>query len=99
MTFDAQVFCVGVRWLRVHRGMSGHADREDWVADVPHFCASVHDYQFRPPYWGIVKYTSFESACRAELKKTLDNAKLEMAQLASKLHSLKQVLARLEKKK
>lgn len=70
MRFDAQTERFSVRWLRVLGGMSGKNDREDWVADLPAVCVSVHDYHWNGDDFGP-SYESFDNACRVELRNEL----------------------------
>lgn len=99
MIFDAEVLVEGIRWLRVQGGMGQGSPlprnsnpREDWVADIPHGCASVHDYQFREPRWGFHEYNSFEEACREQLKNTIARVEGDAAEAEAKAHSLKKFL-------
>ncbi len=52
MTFDAEFFHRGIRWLRVKGGMGERGDREDWVADIPNVSISVHDYHWNGDSFG-----------------------------------------------
>ena len=54
-------------------GMGGRGDREDWVADIPIGCASVHNYMFRKPYFGFDIYKSFNDAIVGQMKRTRNN--------------------------
>lgn len=76
MTYDAQLIFRGVQWLRVKDGMSGNADREDWVANLGGVCISVHDYCFRAPYWGHESHRAKDifGAMDIQLKEGLQQA-------------------------
>lgn len=93
MEFDAEVQVSGVRWLRVMGGMGDKPDndREDWVADVP-LTASVHDYQWREPFWGSVRYATFEQGCRDQFKYALERLQAESTELESKLASIRKTV-------
>lgn len=91
MEFDAEVQVSGVRWLRVKGGMGERGDREDWVADAP-LAASTHDYQWRKPYWGSVRYASFEQGCRAEFASSLERLQRERTELESRLAIIRETI-------
>lgn len=95
MVFDAEVQCADARWLRVKDGMGESGDREDWVADIPHVSASVHNYQFRPPYWGCVKYKSFEAACKGQLLKACQSARIKLKRLQEEVSLMEKTLQKL----
>lgn len=74
MEYDARCVRRGITWLRVKDGMGRKGDREDWVADLPAYCISVHDYQFRAPYWGLEQYPSFNAAIKGQMKRAIQHA-------------------------
>jgi hypothetical protein len=73
MEFDAAIRVYGVRWLRVKDGLGGRGDREDWVADLPEVCVSVHDYHWNGDDFGA-NHGSFRGAIKAEMKSSLQHA-------------------------
>ena len=84
--FDAKVERFGITWFRVHLGMGGSGGREDWVADIPNGCLSIHDYQFRKPYWGMHRYKSFDDAivgqmkeCQSRISETIEETNDKLA--------------------
>lgn len=89
MAFDAKVICHGVVWLRVKDGMGGRRDREDWVADLNASNISVHDYEFRAPYWGLWKFSSFEAACRDGLERQVGHLQRKIDEKLNDLEKAK----------
>ena len=83
MEFDAAIRVRGIRWLRVRGGLGGEFRHEDWVADVPAICCSVHDYHWNGDDFGP-NYGSFLGAIRAEMKLSLDYAIYEAKKLRKK---------------
>lgn len=65
--FDATCERFGLTWLRVKDGLGNSGDREDWIVDIPSGCVSVHDYEWRKPYWGLHNYPSFDKACAGRI--------------------------------
>jgi hypothetical protein len=87
MTFDAELPYMGdIAWLRVKNGMGGANGpdvslREDWVANVPCLCISVHDYQWMKGLSFGPNYGNFQDACLAQLKRGLDHARFQKKEL------------------
>lgn len=91
-TFDAEVICAGVRWLRVQGGFGSRKDREDWIADIPQGQASVSDYMFREPRWGFHVYHSFEEACQKQLAEAIKQIEENASKAQKKADDLKKFL-------
>lgn len=87
MTFDASVERYGVRWLRVYKGMGSDGRREDWVADIPCFGISVHDYHWNGDTFGA-DHGSFDNACLAELECGVRSARSIAAEQSEKATKL-----------
>jgi hypothetical protein len=87
MEFDAEVERLGLTWYRVKGGMGErkNGDREDWIADIPSCCISIHDYQWREPRWGSFGYESFDKAIAGRTKEALSIAKHTVIALELKL--------------
>lgn len=96
MEFDAKLERNGITWLRAKGGFGGGGDREDWVADLPHGCCSVSDYNWNDDEFGLFKYPTFEKALDGELKRELSNAKLEVKKCFSNYKKAKQSVKLLE---
>jgi hypothetical protein len=96
MTFDAVTERFGVRWLRVKDGFGGRGDREDWVADIPHGCLSVHDYHWNGDGFGP-DYGSFDGAIRGETKLMVDSLHHRENELRERLRKIQATVEILEK--
>lgn len=72
---DAKIIRFGLTLYRVKDGMGGNGDREDWIVDVPSGCVSIHDYQYRAPYWGFEKYSSFDKAIAGQIQRGIEHEK------------------------
>jgi len=79
--FDARVERLGLTWLRVKGGMGGS---EDWIADIPSGCVSIHDYEWREPRWGSARYESFDEACAGRIARAIEHQKHKAAELRQK---------------
>lgn len=97
MEYDAALEFSGIRWFRVHKGMGCRGDREDWVADVPGICVSVHNYQWRAPFWGLVRYESFRAAMIGEAKSALESAAYRIAEKEKEVFTLRKGMESLER--
>ena len=84
MEFDAKVERLGLRWLRVKDGMCGRSEREDWVADVPFACVSIHDYHWNGERFGA-NHGSFNNAIIEETKSGLSWLRSQIKELRSKI--------------
>lgn len=84
MQYDAKVKCAGLTWLRVKGGMGGDNSGEEWVADIPSGCLSVHDYSWRAPRWGFDKWNSFEEAATESIKRHVAYARQSAKELRDK---------------
>lgn len=93
---DATVQRHGLTWYRVKGGMGGRGDREDWVADVPAVCISVHDYHYNGEDFGP-NHGSFDNACLQEARKSLEHAKEEREENMVELKAINKALAILER--
>lgn len=68
--YDAKLTRKNINWYRVRGGMSERNDREDWVADIPGYCVSVHDYHWNGHPFGE-NHGTFSNALKQELKRVL----------------------------
>lgn len=93
MDFDRCLTRNGVRWLRVKDGMGGNGSREDWVADLP-LTVSVHDYQWKPPYFGFDRYRSMGHAMDAQLQRGIDRLEERAVELENKLAEVRSLSKR-----
>lgn len=84
MRFDAKVKCAGLTWLRVKGGMGGDDSGEDWVAEIPSSCLSIHAYSWRAPRWGFDHWTSFEEAATESIKGHIAHARQSAKELREK---------------
>lgn len=85
LTFDAKVERYGITWLRVMGGFGSRSQagwhfrpttawpQEDWIADLPGICISVHDYNWDKGNFGT-KYNCFNDAVIGETRGALDCA-------------------------
>jgi len=97
LVFDAKVVRAGITWYRVKGGLSeGDNSREDWLADVPKICISVHDYHWNGDTFGP-QHGSFDKAVKAESKAALRNSKERLAEKQELVLELKNSIAVLEK--
>ena len=75
LTYDAKVEMHGVTWYRVKGGLGQSNyrrthEREDWVADIPRFSVSVHDYEWNGSDFGN-NYSSMSEAMADALQRSL----------------------------
>lgn len=96
LTYDAKVLRSGITWYRVKGGLAEEDNsREDWIADTPEICVSVHDYQWNGDSFGT-NYGSFDKAVRGEAKRFLAFGKHRLEELQQKIAGLKTGIAILE---
>lgn len=94
MTFDAKVERCGIVWFRVKDGLGKRGDREDWVANIPHICVSVHDYQWNGDEFGA-NHGSFDNACIQELKSSLAGAIFRLKEQERGIANLRSAIQKL----
>lgn len=97
MELDAVVERQGIKWFRVKGGMGDGGDREDWIANIPSGCLSVHDYQWREPRWGFEKFNSFNEAVTAQIKRGIDFAKKKAVEYRQNADNADQTVQLLER--
>lgn len=97
MKFDRELFRRGIRWLRVKDGMCGRGDREDWVADVEGLTVSVHDYQWKPPYFGLTTYKSIREAMDDQMKRGISSLEEEIINAENKAALARSVIINVRK--
>ncbi len=95
MKYDAKLSFQGIVWYRVQGGMGERGDREDWVADIPGVCISIHDYYWNGSNFGP-SYKSFEESMIGELKRGFRNHSHSVYQLRKKLSVAEESLALLK---
>lgn len=95
MTYDAMYVVAGIRWLRVKDSMGGRGDREDWVADFPGVCLSVHDYHWQGTF-GPQLGTTCEEVMRRVIQQSVVNLEKEIARLQRELLTKEDALVRLK---
>lgn len=88
MTYDRMLTHKGITWLGVKGGMGSQRGREDWVADIPETCISVHDYHWKGPYFGSIRYSSFHTALDGQILDGLENCKQSLRELQEKTNRL-----------
>lgn len=89
MSFDATFVRHGIRWYRVKDGMGDNGDREDWVADLPESCISLHDYNWNRLWCDTVYYGDFETAVLTALKRELHHEREKIIELHDKIERLR----------
>lgn len=99
MTYDAWCARLGVRWLRVHKGMGNQNSTsdhpaDDWVADIAGVCIAVHSYNWNAENFGE-NFGSFDKAIKAQLERGLKNATREREKLTGKLATINAAIDRL----
>ncbi len=99
MEYDAVVVRLGITWYRIKDGMDGSGKREDWVADLPEFCVSVSDYNWRPSrrMSGRFKfYRSFNAAIIGELQQVLIHARNNLPRIEETVRQIRRSIATLK---
>lgn len=103
MDYDAKMRVNGIEWIRVKDGLSGKGDREDWIANIPSGCVSIHDYQYREPRWGFEQYRSMKAAMIGQLRVYIDSTVDRIRDLTERIElakvSIKIAKAAVSKKK
>jgi len=87
LCYDASCERLGLTWLRVKSGFSSKNDREDWVADLPHGCLSVSDYNWNKGSFGHY-YGSFDDAILGETKRHIEHVAYEIAKWENTIAAL-----------
>lgn len=96
MSYDARIVIEGIRWYRVKDGMGTRGDREDWVADLPEYGLSVHDYYWNHSIDFGKKYgDTFEEAIIGVVKESHKNIQSSIEQKEIELSRLKETSKRI----
>lgn len=91
---DAKLTRNGIDWYRVKDGMGGRGDREDWIADVPEVCISVHDYHWNGSSFSF-NYGTFENALDQSVARILPHIAEKIAEAQKRLIDLGIALGKL----
>lgn len=95
MTFDAEVIRYGIKWYRVKDGMGVSGEREDWVADLPAGCLSIHDYHWNGNPFGR-DWGTFNGAIMGETKLFLQDQQARLLEFRQKITKVEATLRQLK---